>query len=70
MRLAKPCVMDVTEGTQSAMAGPHAFLLAGGLFLLAAVIVLIMGSPLVAALLAVAAAGLFWYAPRAGNPSI
>lgn len=52
------------------MAGRDAFLIAGGLFLLVAVVVLITGAPLVAALLAVAAAGLFWYAPRAGNPTI
>jgi uncharacterized membrane protein YhhN len=52
------------------MAGRDAFLLAGALFLLVAVITLIAGSPLVAVLLALGAAGLFWYAPRAGNPTI
>jgi hypothetical protein len=52
------------------MAGRDAFLIAGGLFLLVAVVILIAGSPLLAAVLAVAAAGLFWYAPRAGNPTI
>jgi hypothetical protein len=32
-------------------------------------IFLIAASPLVGAVLAVIAAGLFWYAPRAGNPA-
>jgi hypothetical protein len=52
------------------MAGRDAFLIAGGLFLLVAVILLIAGSPLLAVILALAAAGLFWYAPRAGNPTL
>ena len=51
------------------MAGRNAFLIGGVFVLLVAIIILVAGSPLLAALLALVAAGLFWYAPRAGNPA-
>ena len=50
------------------MAGRDAFLIAGGAFLLVAVITLLVGSPLIAMLLALVSAFLFWYSTKAATP--